>query len=194
MKSGASSAPLLAASLLCASCQPSDRGSGSLVGADRLPSSSALSRETVQINRGYGDGSEGFLSYEVRPDDTLNVTHTVRGREKVRGVETFRLASDVADQARSLLWRVRPAELEGVDAHEARPSGCERRGPHDFGELAVIFVDEGGGAGIEDDRVGTFELPRSDSCSTPQAREARRVVREVMDSFPPSKVAAQFEG
>jgi hypothetical protein len=184
----------MAASLALASCQPAGvEGSRSLVGADRLPSSSALSREIVQINRGYGEVSTGFLSYELRPDDTLAVTHTDRARDKVLGEERFRLAPGVAHKARRLLWRLRPATLEGVDAHEARPSGCRRRGPHDFGELAVVFIDEGGSPGVEDDRVGTFELPVPESCGTPQAREARQVMSQVMGSFPESRVAAGFE-
>jgi len=194
VKGVASSVSLVAASLLCVSCQPAGiESSTSLVGADRLPSRGALSREIIQINRGYGSVSEGFLSYELRPDGTLIVTHTDRARGKVRGEDRFRLSAEIASQARSLLWRLRPAKLEGLDAHEARPSGCERRGPHDFGELAVIFIDEGRRAGIEDDRLGTFELPSPDSCGSPQAREATALVRNVLESFPPSKVAAEFE-
>lgn len=194
MKRVAPSVSLVAASLLCASCQPPGaEGSRSLVGADRLPSSSALSREIVQINRGYGDNSEGFLSYELRPDDTLTVNHTDRARGIVRGGDKFRLAAEIAGNARRQLWRLRPATLEDLNAQEARPLGCERRGPHDFGELALIFIDEGRAPGIEDDRLGTFELPRPDSCNTEQAREARQLIRQVMESFPPSKVAAGFE-
>lgn len=189
-----SSAATIAASLLSASCQPpAVEPSQSLVGADSLPSADALSREIIQINRGYGQVGGGFLSYELRTDDTLTVTHTDRRRGEVLGEETFRLASSLAGDSRRLLWRLRPAKLEGVDAHEVRPSGCERRGPHDFGELAVIFIDEGREAGVKDDRLGTFELPRRDSCSTPQAREARQLVRQVLDSFPPSTVAAGFK-
>lgn len=189
MKSVAPSLALVAASLLGASCQPPGvEGSRSLVGADRLPSSGALSREVVQINRGYGDAGEEFLSYELRPDDTLTITRGRRARHTVRGADRFRLAARIAGQARRRLWRVRPPTLEGLDADEARPSGCERRGPHDFGELAVIFIDEGRGPGVEDDRLGTFELPRPASCDSPQAREARQLIRQVLESFPPSGI------
>lgn len=186
-------ATAIAASLLCVACQPQGAESTNLVGADRLPPSAALSRETIQINRGYGPVGTGFLSYELHPDDSLTVTHSDKRRDKVLGKESFRLASGNADAARRRLLRLRPAKLEGLDAHEARPSGCERQGPHDFGELAVIFVSEDGGPGVEDDRIGVFELPDPQSCSTPQAREARQLVRQVMDLFPPSKVAAGFE-
>jgi hypothetical protein len=58
--------------------------------------------------------------------------------------------------------------------------------------LAVIFVAQGGGAVIDDDRIGVFELPDPHSCSTPQAAEARRLMRQVMESFPPSEVATEL--
>ena len=187
-------AATVAASFLSASCQPPGAESTqSLVGADRLPSPAELSREMIQIHRGYGPVREEVLSYELPPDDTLTVTLSDKRRDKVLGKESFRLASGNAGDARRRLWRLRPAKLEGVGADEARPSGCGRRGLDDFGELAVIFVNPGREPGFEDDRIGIFELPDPHSCSTPQAREARRVVRQVMDLLPPSKVAAGFE-
>lgn len=185
---------LVAAALLCASCRDAGvEGSPSLVGAERLPPASVLSRELIQINRGYGAVGEKFLSYELRPDDSLTVTLTDRRRDRVLGEQSFRLASDAAGRVRRLLSQVRPARLQGLDAHEARPVGCERRGPHDFGELAIVFVDTGSGPGIEDDRIGIFELPDPRTCSTAQAVEARALVRQVLAAIPSSSVAADFE-
>ena len=189
---GMSFTAAIAAALACASCQPRDDASQSLVGADPLPSPAELSREIIQINRGYGTESEGFLSYELRPDDMLTVTHSDRRRDQVVGEDRFRLPSGLAAQARRRLWRVRPARLEGLDAHEARPTGCERRGPHDFGELAVVFVREPGGPGAADDAIGVFELPDAGSCVTAAAIEARALVRDVLGSFPRSRVAEGF--
>jgi len=165
----------------------------SLVGAERLPPDERLSLEAVQINRGYGDGSQGLLSWELRPDGSLSVTHYGAGRGEAPATERFRLDAATAGRVRRLLRRVRPETLDGIDSHEARPSGCERRGPHDSGELAIVFIDEGRAPGIEDDRLGTFELPRPGSCDTAQAREARQLVRQVMDSLPKSEVASGFE-
>ena len=135
---------MVVTSLLCVSCQ---RGaierSESLVGADDLPISSVLSQEIIQLNRGFGAYSSGnFLSYELRPDNSLTVTHTFRPKDEVRGVETFRLPAITAEHARRMLWRVRPAKLAGVES-ETRPMGCQQQGPHDLGELAVVFIKEG---------------------------------------------------
>lgn len=189
--------PLLAVSLLCASCNEAVVSSSrSLVGANELPSAKALSRETFYISRGGGAYGGDVLSYEWRPDNSLLVTHTFsdgRGTgEVVRGKETLRISPGDATQARQLLWRVRPAELEGVE-QDVRPLGCEPRGPHDFGEVTVGFVDEGDASGIEDDQVGIFELPTEESCNTPAAVEARKVVWRALQLFPKSKVAAAFE-
>ncbi|HEX8124978.1 MAG TPA: hypothetical protein VF548_05285 [Allosphingosinicella sp.] len=114
-----------------------------MVGADPLPSSGTLYGGVIQVNRGYGEVSEGFLSYELRPDGVLAVIHSDRAGGGVLGEDRFHLAPEIADQARRRLWRLRPARLEGVDAHEARPLGCKRRGPHDFGEVAIVFIDQG---------------------------------------------------
>ena len=189
--------PLLTASLLCASCNDAAiNPSQSLVGANELPSATALARETLYISRGGGADGGDILSYEWRPDNSLLVRHTFsdgRGTgEVVRGQETLHVSPEVAAQARQLLWRVRPAELEGVE-QDARPTGCERRGPHDFGEVTVGFVNEGDASGIEADQVGIFELPTADSCNTPASVQARAVVRRALQLLPKSKVAAAFE-
>ena len=164
------------------------------MGAEELPSADNLSQEIIEINRGYGDVSHGFLTYQLRPDNSLAVTHLDEYREKVVGKETFQLAPHVATQARRMLWRLRPSTLEGqgLTRDEFRPVGCQRRGPHDFGRLAIVFIDEGEDAGVSDDQLGVFELPYRASCDTPHASEARDLVERVLRSFPPSRVAAEF--
>lgn len=189
--------PLLAVPLLCVSCNDAAiEPSQSLVGAEELPSATALARETFYITRGGGAYGGDALSYEWHPDDTLLVTHTFsdgRGTgDVVRGKETLHISPEVAAQVRQLLWRVRPAKLEGVE-QDARPRGCERRGPHDFGEVTVGFVNEGDAPGIKDDQVGIFELPTAESCNTPAAVEARAVVRRALQLLPNSKVASDFD-
>lgn len=191
---------LLTAAPFCASCDDSAIDpSRSLVGAKSLPPATELSRETIQINRGYGDISIAFLSYELLPDDSLVVTLTDRNLQKdvVLGKDTFRLTSEVAAEARRMLWHLRPEELQRFDEggfeSETRPIGCYRRGPHDFGELAVVFTAEGPETGVEDDRLGIVELPRPDSCRSPAAIKARRLIQRLMHLFPRSKLPAQFE-
>jgi hypothetical protein len=170
-----------------------------LVGAAKVPSAEALSRETLYITRGANDWGGDRLSYELRPDGSLIVTHTYSDDRKPGGVEkgkeTLELSSEVAAQVRQLLWRVRPGELEGqgFEKAEVRPVGCERRAPHDFGEVAVAFTNVGDAIPSEDDQTGLFELPRPASCNTPAAIEARAVVWRALRLLPQSPVVARFE-
>lgn len=191
------SAVLLLAALLSHSCNsPAAELSESLVGAKELPSADTLSRETLHISSGGSDWGGDALSYELHPDNSLTVTHTYSddrsAGEVVKGRETLQVSPDIAVQVKRLLWRVRPGQLEGVDRWPARPVGCERKGPHDFGEVAVVFINNGS-TGIEDDQVGIFEMPSAQSCNTPAAVEARGVVRRALELLPKSKVAAEFE-
>jgi hypothetical protein len=188
---------LVTVSLLCVSCERAAiEPSQSLVGATKLPSANALSRETLYIVRDGDTWPLERLSYEWRPDDSLTVTHSVLDRKAprpvVKGEEILRLSPEVAAQARRLLWRVRPANLEGVE-WLTRPTGCVQRGPHDFGDITVGFIAEGPKPGVEDDRVGIFDLPYPESFYNRQAVEARKVVHGALQLFPPSKVAAGFE-
>src|SRR5687767_5138502 len=110
--------PLLAVPLLCVSCSDAAIGpSQSLVGAKELPSATALAREAFYITRGGGAYGGDALAYEWRPDNALLVTHTFSdghgAGEVVRGKETLHVAPEVAAEVRQLLWRVRPAKLEG---------------------------------------------------------------------------------
>ena len=185
---------LVGASIWCVSCRPGPVGqSDSLVGADSLPAEGELALETITIVRGHGPAGKSFLSYELRPDGRLAVTLIERRDDKVLAAQTFHLAPGVANGVRRLLRRVRPARLEGLDAQEARPSGCRRRGPHDWGEYWIAFMDEQRRTEDGDHRIGVFELPSPDSCATPQAVEARRVVAQVLGSFPTSSATRGFQ-
>jgi len=193
-------ASLFAAAILCGSCnRPTPEPSQSLVGATEIPSADDLSRETIYITRGANDWGGDRLSYELRPNDSLSVTHTYSdprsAAEGVKGKETLRMSPGVAAQFRKLMWRVRPGKLEGqgLDKDEVRPVGCERQGPHDFGEVGVAFFDEGDARASEDDRVGLFELPSANSCNRPAATEAREAVWDALRLLPKSKVAAGFD-
>ena len=173
MRSAARSALLVSASLVSVSCDRSAIDpSQSLVGAKSLPSESELSRETIQINRGYGNITITFLSYELLPDDTLKITLSARDRKTVIGEDVFRLSPAVADKARRLLWRVRPQELKRIDDGgldwETRPLSCFRRGPHDFGDLTIVFIAQGPEPGVDDEGWA------SSNCRFQAAAEARQ--------------------
>ena len=185
---------LLLLALLATSCGGT-KPSESLVSATIRPSAKSLSEETLFVTREGGVSGDDTLTYEWRPDNSLTITHThVDGgaRQTVKGRETLRVAPNVASAAKALLSRVRPAKFEGVE-QDQRPLGCERQGPHDFGEVAVAFIKDGGRPGIAGDEVGIFQLPTSESCNTVAAAEARKVVGKALALLPKSKVAASFE-
>lgn len=185
---------------LLASCdRPAIDPSHSLVGARELPNSRELSRETIQINRSFGVGyghvvNSHLLSYELRPDNSLSVTHYENGVEKgqvERGSETFELPRDVANNARRAMWRMRPSPLKGVE-YDIRPAGCPFR-LHDSSEYALLFIKEGGETGTRNDLLGFSVVPPPESCNNSTARSARALVRQVLADFPKSKVAASFQ-
>ncbi|CAA9326409.1 MAG: hypothetical protein AVDCRST_MAG93-5982 [uncultured Chloroflexia bacterium] len=153
----------------------------------------------MHITRGANDWGGDRLTYELRSDGSLIVTHSYQDLKLStivqRGKQTLDVPSGVAAQVRQLFWRVRPGKLEGqgLEKDEVRPAGCERRGPHDFGEVAVAFINERDPTGTGDDQVGLFELPRPASCSTPAATEARAVVWGALRLLPQSQVVAGFE-
>lgn len=157
-----------------------------LVDGTELPSEEMLLREKIEINQGFGGEGFGehFLSYELASNNSLIVTHTFRPEDKVIGTEVFVLRPDVAMKARKQLWRVRPDKLEGIET-DVRPSGCLRRWVHDSPEIAVGFI-------ASDEMHGVFDLPRPVSCDTPAAKAARRMLHDVLTSFPRSKVAETF--
>ena len=139
------------------------------------------------------------MAYELRPDGSLSITHTyLDGRtlkEEVRAKDAFRIQPKVAARFRRLIWRVRPDLLEsqGLEKIEVRPVGCERRGPHDFGEVGVAFINEGDAKTTKDDRFAVFERPRPESCTTRAAKHARETIWGALRLLPSSKAVEGFE-
>ena len=188
----------VAASLLCLSChRPAIEPSQSLVAAKNLPTAEVLSRETIQINRGLGSwpSAPGSLEYELRPDGSLTVTHKKFDRDFHQitvGQQTFRLAQSAAMAARRLLWRLRPEPLQGITV-EALPIGCPHPPIDAPPEFFVDFISEGPKPGIADDKLGIVFLPYADDCRTKGAAEARSLIGTVLQSFPASNAAAEYE-
>lgn len=190
---------LATAALVCTSCKNSEVDSAeSLVGAKTLASADMLSRETLYIRRGMTDWCCHYLSYELRPDDTLIVEHTISeddGLTVTKDSETIKMASEIATKVRWLMRRVRPTELEGqgIEENAVRPIGCERQGPHDFGEVSVAFMHQDHAVNVQNAKFAVFELPYASSCETRVAKEAREVVSQALEMLPQSKPASSFE-
>jgi hypothetical protein len=115
-----------------------------------------------------------------------------RGSGETKGRESLQVSAEAGAQARRLLARVHPARLEGVQ-QDARPMGCERRGSHDEGEITIAFMRARGRPGMADDEIGLFALPYPQSCATPAAVEAGKVVRAILQLLPRSAVAAGYD-
>ena len=186
-------ATLLAVSLFCASChRPAIDPSQSLVGAKTLPPARVLSRETIQISRATRSSTSGPLIYELRPDGRLSVTLMGSDLKTPISHQTFHLQSDVAARARRALWRVRPGELKGLQWINP-PTDCPQPPTDTHSEVTVAFIAEGPKPGIDDDRVGVFDLPYKSICNTRQSNDARTLVQTVLQSFPASRAANEFE-
>ena len=184
------------ASLFCASCgEPGEKATRGLVGGRQVAAKGDLVRGSFYIVRGGGPDGGNSLTYDWRSDGTLIVEHTFsdgKGGRETKGKDTLEMSAEASARARHLLARLLPERPEGLE-QDARPSGCARQGPHDAAEVTVAFIDPGQLPGNEDDEVGVFALPRPDSCDTPAAVEARRVVRHVLQLFPQSSVTEAFE-
>jgi len=170
--------------------------SQSLVGAKQLPSADVLSREIIQISRGFGSPTSPLLTYELEPDDTLTVTLTHRDRttfaEVTDGKETFHLSSKIASGARRNLWRLRPEPLEGIE-QVTRPADCPPPPTDTIAEAAVAFMPGRPKPGVAHVDLGVTEVPSAHTCATRQGVEARNVVTSVLKSFPPSTGAAEYD-
>jgi hypothetical protein len=169
----------------------------SLVGAHQLPSENVLSREIIQINEGVGSwpSAPGALEYELRPDDSLSITHTKTDRASKRliaGEETLHLSSSTASQARLMLWRLHPETLQGIQV-VVRPTGCPPPPVDSAPQFFVDFISKGPRAGIADDKLGIVFVPHGEDCRTPKGAEARALVQSVLQSFPRSKVVTDFQ-
>jgi hypothetical protein len=183
--------------LMTASCdRPAIDPSESLVGAKQLPTAGVLSREAIQINRGFGSISPGLLSYELRPNNTLIITLTHRDRatfkEVTDGRETFHLPPNMASQARRALWRLRPETLRGLD-WVTRPSDCPAPPTDTFPESTVVFIAEGPNLDIDADRIAVVDVPYLSICHARQSVEAHGLVERVLQSLPSSRVAAEYD-
>lgn len=191
---------IAAVTVLCGSCSNQvGTVADSLVGATNLPSAEVLASETLYVTKGANDWGGDRLSYELKPDGLLIATHSYLDgktfKEEVRAKDTVKLDPNTSGRFQRLMWRVRPEALEGqgFETSEVRPVGCERRGPHDFGEVGVAFVNEGVAETRKDDRIGVFELPQRNSCTTKAANLAREAVREALQLLPRSRAVEGFE-
>jgi hypothetical protein len=187
----------IAAALMVSACdKPAIDPSQSLVGAKQLPTARVLSREVIQINRGFGGVTTSLLSYELRPDDALTITLTHRDHDTFKqvtdGRERIDLPAGLASQARHDLWRLRPATLQGIE-RVVRPADCPPPPTDTFPEAAIAFIAEGPKPRVENDRLGVVDVPAQYTCDTKQGREARELIAKVLTSFPQSKVAADFD-
>ena len=177
----------LAALLFASACaQSSVKGPESLVRAKNLAPSRTLSAETIQINRRGGLRQEHLLSYELRPDNLLTVTHALqeRGTDRTLARREFRLRPDLASEARASLARMRPPALRGVGSL-TRPTGCAAIGDGLAEADELLFIDA-------KERFGISTIPQEFSCNTAQARLARELISQVLTSLPGSQVAADF--
>jgi hypothetical protein len=176
----------LTATLLMGACGRSPlAGPQSLVGAKSLPSARELSAEAVQINRRGGPREGHMLTYDLSPSNSLTVAHTVDelGGAKTLATATFHLTPEAANKLRTMLWRVRPERLTGIEGITL-PTGCTiviDASP----QANVVFADA-------KQRLGISSIPREGDCDTPQARQARQLVSGVLASLPGRNLAAQF--
>ena len=190
---------LATAALVCPSCKNSEADNAeSLVDARALASADMVSRETLYIRRGITDWCCDYLSYELRPDDTLIVEHTFsenNGLTVTKDSETVSIAPEIAEEVRWLMRRVRPTRLQGqgIEEDAVRPTGCERRGLHDFGEVSVAFMYHDHEVNVQNAKFAVFELPYASSCETRAAKEARAVVWQALEMLPQSGPASSFE-
>ena len=174
----------LTATLLTGACERS-AASESLVGARALPSARELAAEEIQINRRGGPRDDHMLTYDFSPSNSLTVAHTVDqlGGAKTIATATFRLDPDAASQVRTLLWRLRPEHLTGIQ-DVALPTGCTvviDASP----QANVVFTDS-------KHRLGITSIPRESECDRPDARQARELVARVLASLPGRNLEAQF--
>ena len=180
----------LVASILVAACDNSAIDSRrSLVGAKKLPSREVLSGETIQISHVFSGPGAQRLTFELRPNESLTVTLAATDGKIQGAKQTFQLSSTIAAQARWKLWRIRP-EREGVGW--TAPSDCPAQAANARPDLTVVFLTERPGELTGIVPRATFGLPPKSICNTKAAEEARNLVRSVVQSFPPSKLPAEF--
>ena len=154
----------------------------SLTDAKNLPSESDLKKEIIIIWRDVRD--DKLLNYELHPDNQLLVRLYRRGaQDKPLAEDRIVMGAREADQARRLLWRLRPEN----DASEAKslPLGCD------------YVTDRVAATGVAFSRdnlshLELFSLPFPEECQSPAAQEARTILVDVLRSLPKSNVAAPY--
>jgi hypothetical protein len=178
---------IIIGAFLVSACQKSAIDpSDSLVGARELPTIEALSRETVELNRHGGTQTEpALLIGELRPDNTFEfklTRHDLRHGEMVLGKETAKLAPEDAAAVRKNLWHLRPSKLEGIDK-QVLPIGCYWMFDEPP-EFTVVFI-----APNRKD-IGATDVQAS--CESPAAAASRKLVGDVLNKLPKSKLADGF--
>lgn len=177
--------------IFCVSCDSTTYVSDRLVSGD-LAVDQKLSRETVEIHQGFGGDGYGRhrLSYLLNSDDELEISYGIMSRDKPVAKEAFRLTSNEGSRLREELWRLRPDSLsrDWIADWGARPLGCTPQGPHDQGEIWVIFS-----ADKDYERGAVFELPYKGSCDTPASQEARQLLLKAIAALPRSRIASEFQ-
>ncbi|MEP3050122.1 MAG: hypothetical protein ABJP48_02465 [Erythrobacter sp.] len=148
-------------------------------------------QELILISRGFGGEGLGAhrLTYELAPDNKLKVSYSLASVEQPIAEEAFELSSELAHQIRREVWRLRPEKFSAdlLNDWPTLPLGCERRGLHDYPEIWVIFLpDESKPEGR------TFDLPRTESCSSSAAEQSRLLIEGAVASFPNSMIANEF--
>lgn len=176
---------------LCTSCNRTPIGQyDSLVGAETLPPADLLSRETIEIDQErYEPGPR--LIYQLEPNNSLTITLTDwTPEQRILAKQSFQLSTDAANNARRLLWRIRPERLQGM-AETTKLQDCPPPPPDEFPDLTVGFIVNGPKTADDVGNVGIFAV--SPGCQTRDATEVRQVIRQALSLFPPSTIPAEFD-
>lgn len=148
-------------------------------------------QDTIIVSKGFGGEGLGMhrLTYELAPDDKLKISYWLMSEEQPIAEQTFELNSELAHQLRRDFWRLRPEKFaaELWNDWPTLPLGCDRRGPHDFPEMWVLFLpDTNKPAGR------AFDLPATESCNSSAAQQARLLIEDAIATLPNSKIADEF--
>ncbi|RIV83378.1 hypothetical protein [Aurantiacibacter zhengii] len=192
----------LVGALSVTACDDDDAAvSRSLVDAGFWQSKDVSADEAIEVfwnlGGGLNDEPTHILSYQIGPGNTLKVAHLERlgATDRTIAEEVFQLPANVADNARTQLWRLRPRKLGSFDDPSmfVRPIGCEPISAHDVAELNVAFLNDNDTSQVtEDDLMALFELPSRRSCDNDHARQARQLLSRVIEGLPKSRVTRDF--
>jgi hypothetical protein len=167
--------------LLSCNQAPARKGP-SLTDAKNLPPESDLKNEIIIIWRDVHE--DKLLNYELHPDNQLLVTLYRSGaQDKPLAEERLAMGVREADQARRLLWRLRPEN--DASAKKSLPIGCD------------YVTDRVATTGVAFSRenlshLEMFSLPLPEECQSRAAQEARALLDDIIRSLPQSKISAQY--